>query len=235
VEKEYIVTDNDFIQAFEYIKEEKLQDVLLSGGDPFMLSVERIEWFLHNLSKIQSLKVIRFGSRIISTYPMLITQKLCDILKKYDIKYINTHFNHPKEITIETIKAVNLLRSSGINIGNQTVLLKGINDNNDTMKELCLSLYHIGIKPYYIYHCDMVKGCSKFRTTIEKGISVYQSLRGYVSGPAIPLYILDFPYGLGKVPVNRNYFEKLEENVYRITNYSGKTMIYDERLFNLGD
>jgi len=225
-------------EGLEYISSHpKIRDVILSGGDPLMLSDKKLESIVSSVYDIMSARkdkygnpgIIRIGTRIPVTLPQRITPELCDMLKKYHPLYINTHFNHPNEITPESRKACNMLADAGIPIGNQTVLLKGVNDNIETMRELVVGLIGMRVKPYYIYQCDPVKGVNHFRTTVEEGQEIYKGLRGYISGMAVPTLVIDAPGGGGKVPIIPNYIQKQNEEEVVLKNYLGNTHIYPQK------
>jgi lysine 2,3-aminomutase len=224
------VTDKQYEEAFDYLRlHPEVDDVLLSGGDALVQSDERLEYFLSNLRKIESVRTIRIGSRVLSTMPQRITPELCEILEKYNVMYLNTHLNHPRELTKETAEAAKMLRKSGVTLGNQSVLLKGVNDNAETMRTLCMELYHAGIRPYYIYHCDLTSGDAYLRTTIETGKEIHHKLRGWLSGLAVPTYIFDGPE-VRKTPINPDYCVKVGEGQYKFTNYKGVEWVYDENI-----
>jgi len=216
-------------EAISYLKKHpEIDDLLLSGGDPLLCSDEQLENLFGKLNNIGHLKTIRIGTRTISVLPQRITENLCRIFTKYDIKYINTHFNHPSEITDEATQAVKRLRLAGVNVGCQTVLLKGVNDDEYVMRTLMKSLYAIGIKPYYIYHADLVVGISHFRASISDGVKIMRSMQGWISGMAVPKYVFDSP--IGKVPVSPDYIKEISKGVYDIIDYKGKTFRYVEEL-----
>lgn len=201
---------------FEYIKNHKnVKDVLISGGDPLTLDNERLKYILDNLSSINHLEVIRIGSRVPVTLPQrLYDEELLKILSYYDKLWINTHFNHPNEITEDAKKGILNLLKSGIPVNNQAVLLKDINDDKDIILELMRKLLSIKVKPQYLFHCDPITGAIHFRTSIEKGLEIMDYLRGKLSGFGIPTYAIDLPEGKGKVPLLPSYYKKLENGKY---------------------
>ncbi|WP_196593543.1 lysine 2,3-aminomutase [Pectinatus sottacetonis] len=217
------------LAAIEYIREhEEIRDVLISGGDPFVLNDEYLENILQRLRKIDHVEVIRFGTRTPVVMPQRITDDLCNMLKKYHPIWINTHFNHPKEITPETRKACEKLANAGIPVGNQTVLLKGINDCPYIMKKLVQKLVQIRVRPYYMYQCDLSNGIEHFRTPVSKGIEIMEMLRGHTSGFAVPTYVIDAPGGGGKIPVGPQYLISMSESKVILRNYEGIITTYDE-------
>jgi len=222
-------TDKEIDIALDYIRNTlTVRDVLLSGGDPLTMSNERLEKILIKLREIPHVEIIRIGSRLPCTLPYRITEELCNMLKKYHPIYINTHFNHPKELTDESISALQKLVNSGIPVGNQTVLLRGINDNISVMKNLCLDLMQAKVRPYYIYQCDLSEGIEHFRTTVGKGIEIIEALRGHISGLAVPTYVIDAPGGGGKIPVSPQYLISIGDGKTILRNYKGAISVYTE-------
>jgi len=215
--------------ALAYIKEhEEIRDVILSGGDPLMLSdniLEKIIAAVYLIIKPRA-GIIRIGTRVPCAFPQRITEKLCNMLKKYHPLYINTHFNHPAEITKESERACTMLADAGIPMGCQTVLLKGVNDKPEIMKELMQKLVKIRVKPYYIYQCDPVKGANHFRTKVSKGLEIYHALRGYTSGLCVPQFVIDAPGGGGKIPILPEYVTEMNDEKIVLRNYLGKEYEY---------
>jgi lysine 2,3-aminomutase len=212
-----------------YIKEHnEVRDVIISGGDPLILSDERLESILSQLRAIPHLEILRLGSRVPCFLPQRITEKLTSMLKKYHPLYLNVHFNHPDEITAESARALNLLADAGIPLGNQTVLLKGINDDVLTMRKLMQKLLTVRVRPYYIYQADYVKGTDHFRTTVEKGLEIYQGLRGWTSGLAVPQYVIDAPGGGGKIPLIPEYVQSISDEKVVLRNYAGEIYVYPQ-------
>ena len=188
------ITKEQFEDVLDYLrKTPQVRDVLITGGDPFTLDDETLDYFLTRLRAIPHIQTMRIGTRSIVVHPSRITEKLADMLAKHHPLWINTHFNHPSEITPESAKACDILLSRGIPLGNQTVLLKGVNDDIDTMEQLVLGLIRIRVRPYYLYQCDCVKGTSHFHTPYQLGMDLIQALRSRVSGYAVPRYIIDVP------------------------------------------
>lgn len=222
-----VISDETIQAGLDYIRDHpQIKDVLISGGDPLLLSDDRLEWLLASLRAIPSVEIIRMGSRIPCTLPMRVTTKLCRILKKYHPLYINTHFNHPREITPEAAKACGRLADAGIPLGCQTVLLKGVNDDAQTIATLMRKLLTIRVKPYYLFQGDLTRGTNHFRTTIETGQEIMTRLIGHISGMAIPTYAVDGPNGAGKIPLTPSYIQSLDKELC-FTNYQGKTCFYD--------
>lgn len=212
--------------AIEYIKLHKeVRDVIISGGDPFILSDQMLENILIKLRNIEHIEIIRIGTRAPVTLPQRITPELCNVLKKYHPVWINTHFNHPKEITPESSRACGMLADAGIPLGNQSVLLKGINDDAGIMKDLVQKLLKIRVRPYYLYQCDMVEGLEHFRTSVEKGVEIIEALQGFTSGLAIPTFVIDAP-GLGKIPISPQYILGRDGDQILIRNFEGKISAY---------
>ncbi|MGD9158263.1 MAG: lysine 2,3-aminomutase, partial [Desulfobacteraceae bacterium] len=196
-------------------------DVLLSGGDPLLLSDERLDYILSRVKAIDHVEIVRIGTRVPCTLPQRITPNLVDVLKKYHPLYINTHFNHPLEITSESSLACKMLANAGIPLGCQTVLLKGVNDNKDIIMELMRKLLTIRIKPYYLFQADLAKGTSHFWTSLQKGIEIMQGLQGFLSGIGVPRFVIDLPDGGGKIPVMPEYIKAVKGNEIIIKNYMG--------------
>ncbi|MFA5060776.1 MAG: KamA family radical SAM protein [Candidatus Pacearchaeota archaeon] len=225
-------TWKEVIEGLNYIKSHlEIRDVLLSGGDPFMLSdniLERIISSIYKILKERKNSIIRIGTRIPCVLPQRITPQLCDILKKYHPIYINTHFNHPNEITPESRRACEMLADSGIPVGCQTVLLKGVNDDPNVMKELMQGLVSMRVRPYYIYQADPVRGTNHFRTRVEKGQEIYKAIRGHTSGLCVPTYVIDAPGGGGKVPAIPNYIQEINSKKVIMKNFEGNLHEYPQ-------
>ncbi len=215
--------------AFHYLEEhQEIRDVIMSGGDPLLLSDRRIEDICRRLRSIPHLDIIRIGSRVPCHLPERITPELCDILRRFHPLYINTHFNHPDELTPAAVKALGRLADAGIPLGCQTVLLKDVNDDADVMKELMQRLLAARVRPYYIYMCDQVAGAEHFRTSIEKGLEIIKALRGWTSGLAVPHFVIDAPGGGGKIPLLPEYVVKLTDKEIVLRNYAGKIYRYKQ-------
>jgi len=216
-------------QAFEYIENTpQIRDVLISGGDPLVLSDDRLEGILKRLSAIEHVEIIRIGSRMPVVLPMRITDNLVNMLKKYQPVYLNTHFNHPREITDGARTACEKLVDGGINVGNQSVLLRGVNDCSNIMLHLVQKLLTIRVKPYYIYQCDLAKGISHFRTPVSKGIEIIENLRGHTTGMAVPTFVVDAPGGGGKIPVMPDYLISQTDKRIIMRNYEGVITTYTQ-------
>lgn len=216
-------------KAIEYIsKTPQIRDVLLSGGDALLVSDDRLEYIIKKLREIPHVEIIRIGTRTPVVMPQRITDDLVNMLKKYHPIWLNTHFNHPKEITPETIEACRKMADAGIPLGNQSVLLRGVNDCPHIMKELVHGLVKMRVRPYYIYQCDLSMGIEHFRTKVSKGIEIIEGLRGHTSGYAVPTYVVDAPGGGGKIPVMPQYLISQSPNKIVLRNYEGIITTYAE-------
>ncbi len=219
----------DIDAAIEYIKSNSvIRDVLLSGGDALLVSDERLEYIIKKLRDIEHVEIIRIGTRAPVVMPQRITKELVGILSKYHPIWLNTHFNHPKEVTPRAEEALALLANAGIPLGNQSVLLRGINDCPYIMKDLVHKLVKNRVRPYYIYQCDLSTGISHFRTTVNKGIEIIEMLRGHTSGFAVPTFVVDAPGGGGKIPVGPQYLVSHVGNKVILRNYEGVIAAYAE-------
>ena len=213
----------DYLRAHPEIK-----DVVVSGGDPMTMSTSLLERILAAVRSVPSVDIIRIGTRVPVVLPQRITAELTQMLSKYHPVWVNTHFNHPNEITAEAAAACARLASAGIPLGNQTVLLRGINDSPQVMEELCRGLVKIRVRPYYLFQCDLVRGVEHFRTPISKGVEIMEYLRGRLSGLAIPTYVVDTPHGGGKIPVLPNYVISSSPTHTVLRNYEGMIVNYPE-------
>ncbi len=223
-----IITKETLKAGYQYLLDTpQVREVLISGGDPLILDDEKIADILTNLKKIPTIDIIRIGTRIPCTLPMRITPKLVNTLKRFHPLYINTHFNHPDEITHEAAQACTLLADAGIPLGNHTVLLRGINDNTDTIRTLMLALLRLRIKPYYLFQADLAHGTNHFRTTTKTGVDIMQNLIGHTSGLAIPTYAIDAPGGKGKIPLTPDYIISQGKEII-FQNYLGELCSYPE-------
>ncbi len=213
--------------AIEYIKNTPvIRDVLLSGGDALLVSDERLEYIISRLRAIPHVEIIRIGSRTPVVCPQRITPELVNMLKKYHPIWLNTHFNHSKEITPETKKACALMADAGIPLGNQSVLLRGINDSVHIMRDLVHDLVMMRVRPYYIYQCDLSMGIEHFRTPVAKGIEIIEGLRGHTSGYCVPTFVVDAPGGGGKIPVMPQYMISQSPERVILRNYEGVITTY---------
>ncbi len=216
-------------QAIEYLKNtHQVRDVLLSGGDPLLLSDRKLESILSRLHEIPHIQYIRIGSRIPIFLPQRITPALCDMLKKYHPLFLSIHTNHPRELTSEVRDGLTRLADAGIPMGNQSVLLKGVNDTVEVQRDLVHKLIMCRVRPYYLYQGDLIQGTSHLRTAIAKGIEIIEGLRGHTSGYAIPQFVVDAPGGGGKIPVNPDYIVEQNDQQTILRNYEGKTFTYPE-------
>ncbi|MDE0301313.1 MAG: KamA family radical SAM protein [Candidatus Poribacteria bacterium] len=229
------IPDDNTERGLKYLREHsEVRDVIISGGDPLMLTDRKIDYIVSGLRSIDHIEIIRIGSRVPVTLPQRITPELCTILKKNHPFYINTHFNHPREITPETTEACGMLADAGIPLGNQAVLLRGVNDDPEIMVELMKNLLAIRVKPYYIYQADLVVGTDHFRTSIKKGLEIIEALRGHISGLGVPHYVVDAPGGGGKIALLPDPVVSFDDDEIRLKNYEGgvysypSTPFYDE-------
>jgi lysine 2,3-aminomutase len=219
----YIEDGLDYIRSHPEVR-----DVIISGGDPLMLCDARLENILRQLRAIPHLEILRIGTRVPCFLPQRVTPKLAAMFKKYHPLYINVHFNHPDEITVESTQALALLADAGIPLGNQTVLLKGVNDDPLIMRRLMQKLLYVRVRPYYIYQADYVSGTEHLRTTVEKGLEIMDALRGWTSGLAVPYYVIDAPGGGGKIPVLPKYVQTISDEQVVMRNYAGEVYTYPQ-------
>ena len=214
-------------QALEYLREHtEVRDVLLSGGDPLLLSNNKLDKLLMQLREIKHIEFIRIGSRVPVFLPQRITPELCEIFKKHGPIWLSIHVNHPMECTHELRNACERLAFSGVPLGNQSVLLRDVNDDAQTMKSLVHRLLMMRVRPYYLYQCDLITGSAHFRTEIEKGIEIIRELRGHTTGYSIPQYVIDAPSGGGKVPINPDHVKQITDEVIIVRNFKGKEYRY---------
>lgn len=219
----------EFEMQIEYLKHTpQVRDVLLSGGDPLVLAPRILEEILRRLREIPHIEVLRIGSRVPVFLPMRVTEELTNMLQKYHPLWLNIHVNHPNEITQELAAACDRLTRAGIPLGNQSVLLRGINDNVHIQRQLVHDLVRIRVRPYYLYQCDLVEGAGHFRTPVAKGIEIIEGLRGHTSGFAVPEYIIDAPGGGGKIPVSPTYLISMSDHKVVLRNYEGYVTVYEE-------
>jgi lysine 2,3-aminomutase len=219
----------DFDRAIDYLKKHtEVRDVLLSGGDALLLSDKKLGDLLGRLRAIDHIEFLRIGSRVPIFLPQRITPELCAMLKQYHPLWMSVHVNHPKELTSEVRDALGHLADAGIPLGNQSVLLRGVNDDPAVMKTLVQKLLRCRVRPYYIYQCDLIKGSSHLRTSVSKGIEIIESLRGHTSGYAVPQYVIDGPGGGGKIPINPNYVVARRPDRIVLRNYKGDIFEYPD-------
>lgn len=219
----------EFEMQLEYLKNTpQVRDVLLSGGDPLVLAPKILEEILSRLREIPHIEIVRIGSRVPVFLPMRVTDELCDMLQKYHPLWLNIHVNHPNEISAELNQACDKLTRAGIPLGNQAVLMAGVNDNVHIQRQLVQELVRMRVRPYYLYQCDLVEGAGHFRTAIAKGIEIMEGLRGHTSGYAVHQYIIDAPGGGGKIPVTPNYLLSMSDHKIILRNYEGYITTYEE-------
>jgi len=215
--------------GLDYIRNHpEIRDVIVSGGDPLMLSDDRLESILAALRAIPHIEILRVGTRVPCFLPQRVTPKLAAMLKKFHPLYVNVHFNHPDELTPEANAALGLLADAGIPLGCQTVLLKGVNDDPQVMRRLMQKLLYARVRPYYIYQTDFVQGTDHLRTTVEKGIEIMDALRGWTSGLAVPYFVIDAPGGGGKIPVLPKYVQTMNEDQVVMRNFQGEMYAYPQ-------
>jgi lysine 2,3-aminomutase len=219
-----------FDKQIEYIRNTPtIRDVLLSGGDPLLFSDEKLEMLLSKLRAIPHIEFLRIGTRIPIFLPQRITEKFCAMLKKFHPLFISVHSNHPRELTTEARDALGRLADAGIPLGNQSVLLRNVNDDADVMKAHMQKLLMCRVKPYYLYQCDLIAGSAHLRSSVQKGLEIMEQLRGHTTGYGVPQYVIDAPGGGGKVPINPDYVLSREYGRVVIRNYEGKVFEYQER------
>jgi lysine 2,3-aminomutase len=215
--------------AFKYLeKHTEIRDVLLSGGDPLLFSDDRLDKILTRLRSIPHIQFIRIGSRIPIFLPQRITPELCTMLKKHHPLFISIHSNHPRELTTEVRDALGRLADAGIPLGNQSVMLRGVNDSVDVQKALVQKLLMCRVKPYYLYQCDLINGSSHLRTPVAEGVAVVEGLRGHTTGYAIPQFVIDGPGGGGKIPINPNYVVDTASGKITLRNFEGEIFEYPD-------
>lgn len=221
--------ETNYEAAFEYLeKHTEVRDVLLSGGDPLLFSDSKLEKILSRLRSIKHIEFLRIGSRIPIFLPQRITPELCRMLQKYHPLFVSVHVNHPRELTSEVKEGLECLANHGIPLGNQSVLLRGVNDNVETMKALTHKLLMCRVRPYYLYQLDLIQGSSHLQVPVAKGLQIIEGLRGHTTGYSIPQYVIDAPGGGGKVPINPDYIIQRNSERVVIRNFEGKTFEYPE-------
>ncbi|MEM2974179.1 MAG: KamA family radical SAM protein [Candidatus Micrarchaeia archaeon] len=224
------ITMSQIAKGVEYVQRHKeVRDVLLSGGDPLMLKDDELEFILQMIKSIKHVEIIRIGTRMPCTLPQRITPELTSMLKKYHPLYVNVQFNHPWELSKEARQACNMLADAGIQLGNQSVLLKGINDDPELYKSLCHELLKVRVKPYYLYQCDLVRGTEHFRVKTLRGLEIINSMKWYTTGFAVPKFVIDAPGGGGKVEIfDKNSIFAINEGATVFKNYKGEIVRYPE-------
>lgn len=219
----------EFEQQLEYVRTHpEVRDVLISGGDPLLLSDSKIDYLLSQLRDMEHVEFLRIGTRIPLFLPQRITPELCAVLKKYHPLFVSVHANHPKELSLEVRNGLERLADAGIPLGNQSVLLRHVNDSVDVMKVLVQKLLRCRVRPYYLYQCDLIAGSSHLRASVREGIQIIEGLRGHTSGYAVPQFVIDAPGGGGKTPINPEYIVSHDDNQIVIRNYEGHTFEYPE-------
>ncbi len=223
----WVRTPQEVEAMLGYIRDHKeVRDVIISGGDPLTLSTQRLEEVLAGIRTIKHVEIIRIGTRVPVVLPQRIDDELCNMLSKYGPIWLNTHFNHPSELTAEAAKACDRLVRAGVPVNNQSVLLKGVNDNVQTQLKLCQGLLKIKVRPYYLFQCDDVQGTEHFWTPVETGINIIQGMRGFTSGLAVPTFVIDLPNGGGKIPVQPDYILERSPEELTVRNYQGTIIHY---------
>jgi lysine 2,3-aminomutase len=223
------ITERTITLGIEYIREHtEIRDVLLSGGDPLMVSDEKLESIISRLRAIPHVEIIRIGTRFPCVLPSRITENLCGMLKKYHPIFLNTHFNHPREVTPQAKQACERLANAGIPVGCQTVMLRGVNDDPETIKELMHKLLMMRVRPYYLYQTDLTRGTRHFRTRVETGLTIIEALRGHTTGFAVPQFVIDAPGGGGKIPLMPDYVVASHSHEIVLRNFEGRIFRYPQ-------
>jgi lysine 2,3-aminomutase len=223
----WVHSAEDIERMLDYIRRtEAVRDVIISGGDPLTLSTRRLEEVLAGLRRIKHVEMIRIGTRFPVVLPQRIDDELCSMLSQYGPIWLNTHFNHPREVTPEAARACDRLLRAGVPVNNQSVLLRGVNDTVETQLKLCHELLRIKVRPYYLFQCDEVQGTEHLRTPVEAGIKIIEGMRGHTSGLAVPAFVIDLPQGGGKVPIQPNYVVLQTSEELLIRNYQGRLIHY---------
>jgi lysine 2,3-aminomutase len=227
--KKHVLTAKELKDVVAYLTSHpEVSDVIISGGDPFTLETRRLEKIIQAIRNIETVDIIRIGTKVPVVMPQRITDELVAMLKRYHPIFVNTHFNHPNEITKESSEACQKLVDNGIPVNNQSVLLKGVNDNKYVQEDLCRKLLKMRVRSYYLFQCDLVNGVEHFRTKISRGIEIMDYLRGRLSGLAIPQYVVDSPGGKGKIPILPNYMLSQSPEKVILRNYKGEIVEYPE-------
>lgn len=221
--------ETDYEAVFQYLeKHTEVRDVLLSGGDPLLFSDKKLERILSRLRSIEHIEFVRIGSRVPVFLPQRITPELCSMLQKYHPLFLSVHVNHPRELTLEVKEGLERLANHGVPIGNQSVFLRGVNDDLETMKTLVQKLLLCRVRPYYLYQLDLIKGSSHLQAPVAKGLEIMEGLRGHTTGYAVPQYVIDAPGGGGKVPINPDYIVQRNSERVILRNFEGRTFEYPE-------
>ncbi len=224
------LTKDEWEIAFRYLEEHtEIRDVIISGGDPLTMNNNRLDYLLSRLRSIRHIEILRIGTKIPAVLPQRITPQLVSMLRRYHPLFLSLHFTHPDEMTKETRRACEMLADAGIPLGSQTVLLKGINDDPATMKDLMHKLLTVRVRPYYIYQCDLIPGSSHFRTTVESGINIIENMRGHTSGYAVPQFVIDAPGGGGKIPILPSYVVESGPEKWVLRNYKNNRYTYPNK------
>lgn len=224
------LTKGEWEIAFRYLEEHtEIRDVIISGGDPLTMNNDKLEYLLSRLRSIRHIEILRIGTKVPAVLPQRITPQLVSMLRRYHPLFLSLHFTHPDELTPETRRACEMLADAGIPLGSQTVLLKGINDDPATMKNLMHKLLTVRVRPYYIYQCDLIPGSSHFRTTVEKGIDIIENMRGHTSGYAVPQFVIDAPGGGGKIPILPSYVVESGPEKWVLRNYKNNRYTYPNK------
>jgi lysine 2,3-aminomutase len=224
------LTKGEWEIAFRYLEEHtEIRDVIISGGDPLTMNNDKLEYLLSRLRSIRHIEILRIGTKVPAVLPQRITPQLVSMLRRYHPLFLSLHFTHPDELTPETRRACEMLADAGIPLGSQTVLLKGINDDPATMKNLMHKLLTVRVRPYYIYQCDLIPGSSHFRTTVEKGIEIIENMRGHTSGYAVPQFVIDAPGGGGKIPILPSYVVESGPEKWVLRNYKNNRYTYPNK------
>ena len=223
----WVRSDDEIEAMLGYLRtHDEVRDVIISGGDPLTLSTSHLESVIARVRAIKHVEIIRIGTRFPVVLPQRIDEELCNVLSKYGPIWLNTHFNHPNELTQESAKAIDRLLRAGVPVNNQSVLLRGVNDSLETQLELCQGLLKIKVRPYYLFQCDEVQGTEHLRTPIETGLKIMEGMRGHTSGLAIPSFVVDLSHGGGKVPLQPNYIVSQTEGELVLRNYQGRKFRY---------
>jgi lysine 2,3-aminomutase len=227
--REWTAGPRRMAQAVAYLKAHpEISDVIVSGGDPFTMPTAALEKVLAALRSVPTIGVIRMGTRTPVVMPMRITDELCEMIRRYHPVWVNTHFNHPNELTAEAVAACAKLADAGVPMGNQSVLLRGVNDDPRVIEQLCRGLVKTRVRPYYLFQCDLVRGVEHFRTPVSRGIEIMEYLRGRLGGIAIPQFVVDAPHGGGKIPVMPNYVVSTSPTHTVLRNFEGLLVSYPE-------